>query len=850
MLAIRPLLLTLATVLFVTFVSAAHADENTELKTDRDFIDHAEEWGITSSGVVVMDGWDGDESEKAKILERLEREKKLMGKPKEVTLLRTRHFYLLTDVDRIKVKKDNGGIRKLKNLEWAHLMIERAEVAYQDWVEHLPAPNLPKPIGIYILEKERDRQRFSNAYMRSAGSNLLAGGSDGGPSDGICYNGMCISRQSHSSDHELHMTMRHMLGRLFVSCWKVANANERRLPRWMYVGAGHWLSRYPEKFRDDAAWLGQEGGTVQGSGKDWNDDLAKEARKGKLEPIEKLFGKTAENQLTLLDHKRSWSYWHFTLAEWREPFVKMMGELRDEVPARDAFMKRMQCTPEIFDARWQERVTGSRRSMDPDKHEEGVVAENEDPTEAERRNLKKERDPATIAALVRGLGTLDDPRTAEVLIELLGRKSELVRSSIFVCLMQSGDAEVQEKIWQAGLEHSDPVARAYSARLCGRLNLDDAIPGLRKLLDDSNWFARAEAAYALGLLKDHESMAKMREMVSDSADKARVGAMDALALFGEEGFNAVEPIAANLKASEWQLRVVAAQALGEIGSMAAVEPLIERMELETGRIRKECREALKKITRDDLGRKPEFWREWWERLKVNSPRGLPDRPAPTTGDPEEKKEDPNDRYAKQTYYGIELFSSRIGFVLDVSQSMLVNFTPSKGALKQLGDRQYTGQNKLTICKEEIAYSLKGLDPRAHFNIVAFGTRITTFKKNPVRASSGNVGSGISFLRSLPGQGETNYYDALRAVLDLGDGPDDNPNFRDTPDTLTFLTDGTPTKGEITHGDTLIEWYSGLNRYARIKTHVIAFGNTGVDFKLLRALADRNAGTYVHVPEAN
>lgn len=842
------LLLPLLALLLCLFVAPAQADEETELTSDRDFINHAEEWGISSSGVVVMDGWDGSDSEKEKVLQRLEIEKQLFRKPKDVTVLWTRRFYLVTDVDRIKVKKDNGGQRKLPNLEWAHLMIERAERAYQDWCEFLPAPTLPKPIGIYIPSSKRDQANFSNAYLRSANSNLLAGGSDNGPSGGFCYNGMCISEQDTGSDDDIHMTMRHMLGRLFVSCWGQANANERKLPRWMYVGAGHWLSKHHPRFIDMAAWLGNEGGTVEGSGKDWNDDLAKAARKGKLDPIEKLFGKTSSNQLTYEDHQRSWSYWYFTLAEWREPFVKMMGELRQEVPPRDAFMKHMECTPEIFDQRWQERLTGKRRSMDPTRSEEGVVAENDDPTQRERNNLKSESDPATLAALVRGLGTLDDPRTAEVLIDLLGRKSELVRSSIFVSLLQSGDPEVQDMIWRQGLEHDDEIARAYCARLCGRLKLEDAVPNLRKLLDDRNWFARAEAAYALGLLRDHDSMAKMREMVSDSADKARVGAMDALALFGEEAFRAVEPITENLKASEWQLRVASAQALGEIGSMSGVEALIERMELETGRIRKECREALKKITRDDLGRKPEFWREWWEKLKVNSPKGLPDRPAPTTGEEAEDKPDPNDRYAKQVYYGIELYSSRIGFVLDTSSSMLVNFRPSAGALKRMGDRDYQGSNKLTICKEEIAYSLKELDPRAHFNIIAFGTRIKTFKKNPVRASSGNVNSGIGFLRSLPGQGETNYYDALRAVLDLGDSPDDNPNFRDTPDTLTFLTDGTPTKGEITHGDTLIEWYSNLNRYARIKTHVIAFGNTGVDFKLLRALAERNAGNYVHIPE--
>ena len=34
-----------------------------------------------------------------------------------------------------------------------------------------------------------------------------------------------------------------------------------------------------------------------------------------------------------------------------------------------------------------------------------------------------------------------------------------------------------------------------------------------------------------------------------------------------------------------------------------------------------------------------------------------------------------------------------------------------------------------------------------------------------------------------------FADALKAALDLGDEPDTNPNFRSTPDVITFLTDG-------------------------------------------------------------
>jgi hypothetical protein len=84
------------------------------------------------------------------------------------------------------------------------------------------------------------------------------------------------------------------------------------------------------------------------------------------------------------------------------------------------------------------------------------------------------------------------------------------------------------------------------------------------------------------------------------------------------------------------------------------------------------------------------------------------------------------------------------------------------------------------------------------------------------------------------------------VLDLGERPDSTPEFRDTADTITFLTDGMPTRGAITDPKTLLSWYSNLNRYARVTTHVIAFGDKGLELEFMRALAERNFGTFVHV----
>lgn len=760
-------------------------------------------------------------------------------------VLYNRHFYLASDVAGVKVKMRSGH-RVFNAHEYAHLMFERAEMARKEFVEAFgDRLVLRKPVAVFLPAREGDAQAIQGKYMGSPKTNQLYGVTSGDDFvGGMCGNGFCSSGQKYRPDEGLHFVMRHMIGHSLISAWVVGDGNNRTLPRWLFCGTGHWLSRNQKRFAEDATYCADEGTAISGSGKGWEADCAKMAASARLDSIEKLFGKTAIGQLTYQDHQRSWSYLALCLAEWREPFIAMLADLRQQKEVRDSFMKHLECTPEIFDKRWRERVTGKRRTMDPKRAEEGVLAENETPGSLERKGLKGETDLHALAARIRALGTIDDPKTVDVLLDLLGKDSELVRESVMVALLKMKARECIERIDAHGLAHGEGIVRAYAARACGKFGVDAALPELRaQFAGDRYWLARAEAAIACGRMKDLVSLEPLMKMAAgDSAQKAQLAAMDALGMLGIEAEDAVPVVAKHLESSPWQLRVVACQSLGEIGSMEAVDPLLARMQVEQGHVHEEIHDALKKICRYDQGPYYAEWKKWWDRERAARGGALPERPKTPA-------QVAADRYAPAPrYYGISIYSNRIGFVLDTSLSMSTNFEPDAKAEKALS-RAYSGTTKLAICKEEIAQTLGNLSSRAHFSIITFNTGIKVYERQPVPASSANVESAKGWLSALPPAGETNYYGGLRAALNLDEKSNEwSANFEATPDTLTFLTDGMPTQGEITDADTLLEWYTALNRYARIRTHVIAFGTKGVDLPMLQRMAEQNGGRFVHVPE--
>lgn len=776
--------------------------------------------------------------------ETLAKQAKIEGdSPKKRVLVGlTDHFYVAMDIPRLKVLTQAGGPRIADQHELVHLFLERAEKAYDDFVETFGSEvGLGEPMGIFMAERNTKKDGWQQAYFGNAKTNMLYGGnSDGKVGGGFCFNGFTTSLDDHGSDRDLHAHVRHMIGHLLFSCWHGVSGFTKNCPKWAFVGVADWLCKKDPLFRDWTIFCHDEGSGASGSGRDW-DQKARNIAAGKHSPIEKLFGTPSLSHLSYDDHVRSWSYMDLMLSEDRERWLEALKGIREGQEHAVAFQRALGMTPDDFDKRWVERMTGRRKTMGETSRD---VVDPEGASASALKRIRAEQDPAILAQLIRGIDRITDVKTAEVVLDRLRVDSDHVRETVVLQLSKVEGAEVIAWMREAGLKDSDPLVRAHIARVLS--NLKDAVArqALEALLDDKHWLVRANAALALGQIADPLSVPALVARVADDNPKAWISKVDSLAVFGQAASKATVPVAAGLSDKDWQVRLTACRALAKIGDKDAVDPLIERLDTEGGRLRREIHAALKAVTHETFSENAQVWREWWRKEKV---RGLPPPPE-VPHNPED------DRYAKPkkpgpddpTYYGRRIFSQSVLFVIDLSKSMDQFIRVPEEAQQKLG--KLPAGPRILVAKSAAVEAIKKLDPRARFNVVFFSTVVRPWKPTLVTADAGTKAAAISAIESQGLEDETNIHGALRAAVGLHEKPTLAADLDPIPDTIYFLTDGTPTRGEITDTETLLSWMRDVNRFAKVDLHVIAMGNVGVDLSFLQRLAEEGGGEFIHVPD--
>ncbi|MHC4338890.1 MAG: VWA domain-containing protein [Planctomycetota bacterium] len=269
-------------------------------------------------------------------------------------------------------------------------------------------------------------------------------------------------------------------------------------------------------------------------------------------------------------------------------------------------------------------------------------------------------------------------------------------------------------------------------------------------------------------------------------------------LDGEAAVEVLAPLA--VKGSSWQLRVGAARGLAATRRPQAIDALIAGLGRARGRVAHEHAAALEALTGQRFGLNAEMWSFWWERHKEGY--RVPDELSVAWG--EHRKE--SDRYA---FYGIEIRSEAMAFLLDVSGSMS-------------GDR-------IRKLKEELRAAIEAMPSTTRFNMIPFHSRAYAWSKRLRSADKKSKAAAAAFVDKLNAAGMTNLWDALQIAM------------RDKEvDTIMILSDGHPTAGKVKDTREIRTWFYKANRGRMILLNVILIGLASPD---LKAMAQISGGKY-------
>ncbi len=302
------------------------------------------------------------------------------------------------------------------------------------------------------------------------------------------------------------------------------------------------------------------------------------------------------------------------------------------------------------------------------------------------------------------------------------------------------------------------------------------------------------------------------------------------------------------KHRDWRYRILAIMALGDVSDISAAKWVIPLLKDKNLRIRMQAAQALgNKPTRESVDalvevlpeadkKSPEFslavrralfrltgqnlvsaddWAKWWRTIR---PGWRPVRFAgggrTTVGDIKPPGNFP-------TFFGIEILSLRVVFVIDISGSMN---EPVEG----------TNVPRIDLVKNELIRLIQGLKPKAWFTIVAFSDKIRPMSPRLVPATRTNKARAVRFVKGLKAGGYTWTQEALEKAFSYADA-----------NTIVLLSDGTPCKKNFPPIPTkpIVDWVAAVNRFRQVTIHCVGFRGAYAPF--LRTLALENGGMYRH-----
>lgn len=421
----------------------------------------------------------------------------------------------------------------------------------------------------------------------------------------------------------------------------------------------------------------------------------------------------------------------------------------------------------------------------------------------------------THAELVAAFAQWDKPANTRVFCDELDSKKTTLRiKRVLIDVIKDRDFEGVEAALAEVLKEKDPLTQYRALVALDQRGATQHEALLKRLANSDDEAVRRQAIISTAKINatDPNIAKKLEKFARDRDPATRQGAVVALGLLGTPEARLL--IEDRLTDEDRLVRLEAIEQLVLMRQKESLPALIARLDPESGRIRLEVARGLRMLTALDHGTSGQRWSRWWEGegTKFELP-SLADAIAAA----EMRQEQRNKGDTVASFYGLNVASDRIAFVLDVSGSM--------------NEDQGSG-TRMDAARAELQKSIEQYPIGAWFNLIFFSTEITAWKESMIKMDDFTRGAALDYVtRQNPG-GATAIYDALRRVFDDRE-----------VDTIFLLTDGEPQGGTENDPFRIREEVLRWNLARGIEIHCVSIGSEST---LLRGLAEDSGGEYREV----
>lgn len=438
----------------------------------------------------------------------------------------------------------------------------------------------------------------------------------------------------------------------------------------------------------------------------------------------------------------------------------------------------------------------------------------------EGKDLHESVDKTNVLVL-RGLRGIRDEKAIDYLagsVATSTRHSAAMRAGVTEALGFCRSLTVVPALQQL-LRDSQPTVVAAAVRSLGRLGAEGtegAVLGALKRAKSP--VVQQAAIQALGRMDPTLAEDELIRLSRSPDVAVRTLCMQTLGKIDSEAVFA--RVLEALSDPAWQVRRAALAVAGKYHRRDLIDVLVERMAKEDGVLLPQVVKLLIQLTGADLGPDPLDWADYWKKSREQ----YAEKQKGASGKGRSFVQKANPDKARPSYFGVEIISKKLAFIVDVSGSM------SGAVTVQREGGGETETTRIELAKEQLINAVQALRPNTRFNILSFNGKYTEFVKKLVPVSKKVKSHAVRFASGLTPAGGTNIYDSLEYVLKAGE-----------VDTIYLLSDGAPSAGKYTDPPVILEEIARLNETSQVTIHTIALGFRS---EFMRALAAQNGGEYV------